>query len=215
MDTKLTEQQSLALINEMINRARHNVRKGAASSIILNGYAVAGIAIVNFLLLRLLPAEALNYSFFIWCLMIPVGVLDRYVDRRVDKQSLVKTEIDYIISSAWRGFVVSIVGLLIAIFTIGFFFRAWQVFFLITPTIMLMVAIAEFVMAKACRFKPFFLGAVSFWTGAMLCLALFFLPELSPLMGRDWQFIILAACMIAGFIIPGYKLNKLAEHSHV
>jgi hypothetical protein len=210
METRLTEQESMEIITKMIHRARNNVRKGNANSMILNGYAAAIIAIANFVLLQLLPDECRNYSFYIWCLMIPLPIANYYIRRKVDKTSIVKTEIDGILSSAWNGFTVSIVILLIILYAIAILFNAWQALSAITPTIMAIVAIPEFVTARACRFKPFLWGAIIFWTGALLCVITVFLWRQG-----DWQFIIFAASMISGFIIPGHKLNKSADKTHV
>ncbi|MDR1676582.1 MAG: hypothetical protein LBR86_08970, partial [Tannerella sp.] len=168
MEQKFTEQESMEVITEMINRARNNVRVGSANNMILNGYAAAIIAIANFILLQLLPGEYLNYSYYVWCLMFPVGIVNHYIERKEDKTSIVKTEIDKIISSAWRGFTISIAVFLMMIFAIAFLYGTWQSLVAITPTVMLMVAIPEFVMARACRFKPFLWGAIVFWTGALL-----------------------------------------------
>jgi hypothetical protein len=206
METKLTEQQSLDVITEMITRARNNVQKGSANSLIFNGYAVGLIAIANFILLHLLPAEYVNWSYWVWILMFPAGLIDRYIDHRQNRSVLIKTEIDKIISAAWRGFMISVILLLAILFSMAAVFRTGYYFTTITPVIMLMVAIAEFVMSKACRFKPFFWGAVAFWVGAVLCTLSFFLFKSAGV-----HFLILAACMIFGFIIPGHQLNKLAE----
>ena len=66
METKFTEQESLVIINEMINRTRNNIQKGSANSMIYNGYAVAFTAILNFILLLLLPEADRNWSFSVW-----------------------------------------------------------------------------------------------------------------------------------------------------
>jgi hypothetical protein len=207
METKLTEQQSLEVITEMITRARNNVQKGSANSLIFNGYAAGLIAIANFILLHVLPVEHINMSYWIWCLMFPVGLIDCYIDRKQDRSALIKTEIDKIISSAWRGFVISVILLIAVIFSMAAIFRTGYYFTAITPVIMLMVAIAEFVMSKACRFKPFFWGAVAFWIGAVLFTLTFFVSKNS----LGVHFLIFAACMVFGFIIPGHQLNKKAE----
>jgi hypothetical protein len=65
-------------------------------------------------------------------------------------------------------------------------------------------------MARACRFKPFLWGAIVFWTGALLCIIL-----IGVLKRGDLQFIVFMISMIFGFIIPGHKLNKLANKTHV
>ena len=209
METKLTEQESLAIISEMIDRARNNVQKGSANNLIYNGYAVAIVAIFNFILLHLLPQADKNWSFSVWWLMIPSSFIARYVQIRVDRSTIVKSQIDGIISSLWNGFGISVVVLLSILFSMSIVYDTWHYFAVITPTIMIMTAFAEFGMAKACRFKPFLWGAIGFWTGALLCCFFTYFV----LKRGDIQFLILALCMILGFVIPGYKLNKLAKEN--
>jgi hypothetical protein len=80
--------------------------------------------------------------------------------------------------------------------------------FLFTPVIMLFIAIVEFGMAKVTRFKPFYWGAIYFWIGVVLCLLSYVI-----LKRGDLHFLILAACMVAGFIVPGYILNSKAKEN--
>ncbi|MDR3226443.1 MAG: hypothetical protein LBT56_02075 [Prevotellaceae bacterium] len=213
METKFTEQQSLAVINEMIDRARNNIQKGNANSLIFHGYVVALVAIANFVLIYILPAEHINKSFNVWWLMIFSNIIDYFIKRKTDSSKIVRTQIDGIISYIWKGFAISISIFLIVLFSMCIFNPYnvqynWIFCALITPLIMIMTAMAEFCMAKACRFKPFYWGAIYFWAGALLCVLSYII------LGRgDVQFLILAACMIAGFVIPGHILNKKAEQN--
>ena len=211
METKLTEQESLSIINEMITQARNNVQKGSANSLIYNGYAVAFTAILNFILLNVLPKSELNWSFSVWWLMVPSGFISRYVQSRVDRSAIVKTHIDGIVSTLWKGFGISVVVLLSILFSLSLVYNTWHYFAVITPIIMIMSALAEFGMAKVCRFKPFFWGAIGFWTGALICCFFTYFV----LKRGDIQFLILALCMILGFVVPGYQLNKLAKEENV
>jgi peptidoglycan/LPS O-acetylase OafA/YrhL len=211
METKLTEQESLAVINEMISRAQNNIQKGSGSSIVFNGCAVAFVAVANFVLLHLLPETARNYSFNVWWLMLIANVIDRFMKRKIDRSKIVKTQIDGIISYIWKGFGISVILMLVMIFSMAIFNPYghkynWIYSALITPTIMIMTGMAEFAMAKACRYKPFLWGAICFWAGVILCLLSYIL-----LRRGDLQFLILAACMIVGFVIPGCRLNKKAK----
>ena len=207
METKLTEQESLAIINEMIDRARNNVQKGSANHLIYNGYTVAFVAILNFILLQVLPHAYINWSFSVWFLMIPSAFVDGYIKSRTNRSTIVKTQIDGIISTLWKGFSISVIVLLTILFSISLVYDSWHYFATITPTIMILTAFAEFGMAKACRFKPFLWGAIGFWTGALLCCFFSYLV----FKRGDIQFLILALCMILGFVIPGNQLNKLAK----
>ncbi len=206
METKFTEQQSLNLISEMIAQARNNLQKHSGTAMIFNGYMVAFTALLNVVLIFILPNP--NQSFLVWFLMIPGFFVDRIIDKKIDRQSLVKTHIDKIITTTWRGFGMAVVLFLGIIFGYGYFMQNPKMFVLITPVIMLMAGAAEFITAKACRFKPFSYGAYILWGGAVCCLA-------SYVFVHSWSgithFIILAICMILGFVIPGYKLNKLAK----
>jgi hypothetical protein len=85
-------------------------------------------------------------------------------------------------------------------------------FYLINPIILLFTGIGEFVTAKMCRFRLFLHGAIASWIGSLACALAIILFDGD---GVLVQFIILAACMIIGFVIPGYKLNRLAKESHV
>jgi hypothetical protein len=206
METKFTEQQSFAVINEMIDRARNNIQKNSANNMVYNGYAVALVAVANFILLHLLPDADKNMSFMVWWLMIPSACIDHFIKRRIDRSAIVKTQIDGAISQLWRGFSISIIILLFSLFSVCYFFQDWSFCLFITPFIMIIVAMAEFAMAKMCRFKPFFWGAVCFWTGAILCAF-----SVCVLKRGDIHFLVLAVCMIIGFVIPGYQLNKKSK----
>ena len=209
METKLTEQESLNIINEMIIQARDNVQKGSANNMIYNGYAVALVAILNFILIHTLPNSYVNWSSCIWILMIPSAIIDRYIKSKKRHAATFKTHIDGIIGTLWNGFSISVVILLSILFSLSLVYDSWRFFAATTPIIMILVAIVEFGMAKAYRFKPFFWGAIGFWVGAILCC----LVDYLFLKRGDIQFLILAACMILGFVIPGYKLNNLAKEN--
>jgi hypothetical protein len=211
MNTKFTEQESLAVIGEMIDRAKNNVQKGSANSLIYYGYAVAFLAMLNYILLQALDDKSMTYVG--WYLMIPLVIIEHFLKRKVDRSAIVRTQIDGIIAYIWKGFCFSIIALIIMIFSMTYLNpytieHSWVYFILITPMVMIMTAMAEFGMAKACRYRPFYWGAISFWIGALLCLLSFFV-----LKKGDVQFIILAICMIVGFVIPGYSLNKKAKQN--
>ncbi|MDR2683444.1 MAG: hypothetical protein LBB64_06215 [Dysgonamonadaceae bacterium] len=207
METKFTEQESLTLISEMIAQARQNLRKGSGNAMIFNGLLVSFLALANVALAFTLPHP--NQSFWVWCLTIPGVFVSKRIANRTMQQSLVKTHIDAIIGYVWLGFSCAIYTLLAVIFILGFGRKMWEVFHLINPCIMLITGLAEFITAKVCRYKPYFFGAYIMWTGALLCTLVYWVTN-EPIIA---QFFILAVCMITGFVIPGYRLNKKAEEN--
>ncbi len=206
METKLTEEQSLSLISEMIEQARNNFQQGAGTAFIFNGIAVTFTALLNVALVFLLPNPYL--SFWIWLLMIPASIIGKLIDKKVSGQAMVITHIDTIITATWKGFGNSVVIFLILIFSYGFAMKEPKIYMLITPVILVMCGIAEFVTAKACRYKPVLIGAYIMWVGALLC-------PVSYIVAHPWSgvshFIILSVCMLLGFVVPGYKMNQMAK----
>ncbi len=205
MDKNFTEQNSLQLINEMITQARDNIQKGSANSLIFAGYTVAATAILNFILLEVVtPAYQ---AFWIWLLMIPMSIGCSIISWKIDKKSLVKTHVDKIITNIWLTFFFSVVLFLAAIFGFSIALDAWILTIMITPVIMIMMGAAQYITAVTSRFRPFRTGAIVFWIGAVSCIVFPIVTDL------NLQFIILAICMIFGFVVPGHILNKKAKEN--
>ncbi|MDR0983216.1 MAG: hypothetical protein LBM07_08285 [Culturomica sp.] len=210
MESKnFTEKESFSIINEMIDRARNNVQKINGHSFLLWGYSIALIAVMNYLLLYILPVGCKSQSFNVWWLTCVVCIIDAYSSRRIDRSTIVKSYIDRIISNIWLAHLISIICFLIIIFSLVLFWAKIEFTILITPTIMILTGLAEFSTAKVCRFKPFMYGAIYFWVGALLSFLMIIIDGSTFVL----QFIILAVCMLIGFVIPTYKLNKLAEEN--
>ena len=203
MDTNFNHEQSLTLINEMILRAQNNVRKGKTYSIIFWGYVVAAAAVTNCVLLHALQDP--NRSFLVWLLMIPASLASYFIERRDCRGNLVKTHIDKIGGSIWSGYTISTFVFLVVIFTVAFKFEIPRIFLMITPVILTMVGLGQFITACVYRSKKWYSIAALFWSGAFAC----------AFLEVDMQYIVLTACMIFGFIIPGYILNYKAKKSHV
>ncbi|MDR3350039.1 MAG: hypothetical protein LBN98_00115 [Prevotellaceae bacterium] len=216
MDTKFTEQESLAVISEMIDRARNNVQKGAGTFMIFWGATVAAIALLNVALVCILwgMSVSANYSFHVWWLMLPAWAVSFILKHKTDRTAIVKTHIDKVISSVWKAFGISNAIFLLMVFGLSYSLQEYKHFFyLINPIIILLTGISEFITANMCRFRPFLHGAIAMWAGSLACALMIILFGNGN--GVLAQFIIVAACMIIGFVIPGYKLNKLAKENHV
>ncbi len=204
MESNLNHEQSLTLINEMINRAQNNVQKERTFPIMFWGYMVATVAIANAILIHTLNNP--NQSFMVWLAMIPAAVVSYFIiDRRIDRTALVKTHIDKIGDLVWKGFGIGAVVFITATYIIAFRTKDFHVMLLINSVIMLMVGICEFASACIYRYKPWYWVSLLFWTGAIVC----------AFLQVDLQFIVLAVCMILGFVVPGHWLNRQQKKSNV
>lgn len=205
MEKNFNEQDSLQLINEMIFQAKNNIQKGAADFMVFCGYSVAIVAILNVVLLHVLEKPYMSY--WIWTLMAPMAFISNYLGKRKDKKMVVKTHIDKIVGSVWKGFIFFTVLFLGSVFSLSYFFtEISSMALIITPVFLIIMGLGQFIMATAYKFKPFLYGAYAFWTGVVVYIVLlYFFPV------PDIQFIMLALCMIFGFCIPGHILNRKAE----
>ncbi len=206
MEKQLNEQESLNLISEMISQARNNIELGAANNLLLSGYSVAITALLNFVLLHTLARPEMSY--WMWLLMIPMYLVNFWVDLRHDKSKLVKTHIDSIIGGIWGSFGYACALFIAVVFGLILVINTWELTLVIIPVIMIMTGMAVFSTAVVCRYKPFFRSAYIFWISALATIIwFFFFKEASG------QFMILAVAMILGFIIPAHILNRKAREN--
>jgi hypothetical protein len=201
MEKTLNERESLRLINEMIVQTRDNVRKGDGNFMIAAGYIVAALAILDFILLHVLDKPYMAH--WVWALMLPYFIVSQLAAKAKARSQAVKTYADAVVAAVWTAFGYSVFLCLAVIFWAAYALGTWQPTVLITPVILSMTGLAQFVTARACRYKPFLYGAVIFWLGT----------PLSILFMDKFHLIILAACIILGFVIPGHNLNRKAKRN--
>ena len=203
MKENFSHEQSLSLINEMINRARNNIREKGATPLIYWGYLTAALAIINSVLLCTLNNP--QQSFFIWLAMLPAGLVLYFRERRIKRETLIKTHIDKIGAMVWMGFLIAFAVFLVVINTIGFKFGFNRIFMLNMPVMMILLGMGHFISACVYRNKIWYAIAALMWTGAIVCV----------FVDVNVQLIVLAACMVFGFAVPGHILNYQAKKSHV
>ncbi|MDR1332415.1 MAG: hypothetical protein LBK07_09980 [Tannerella sp.] len=206
----------MEVITEMISRARNNLNRGV-NVMIFWGYLVAATAIANFILLQ---APAVGHdAYSVWLLMIPGAVVSYFINRRIDRTAVVRTHIDRIIRSAWAGFGISVFVFWGMITAFACLTRSAEVMFLITPVILTMLGLGEYVTACACRARPMKWIAALFWLGAILCVFPFRWQSvdghLAGTLYQGYQQLIMAVCMIAGFAVPGHLIQRKQKQSHV
>jgi hypothetical protein len=204
MENQFNEQESLQLIKEMITQARTTFQKGRGDSLVFWGYFIAVLALANFILLRIFENQ--SWVFWVWALTLPVSIVNAVIGHRKEKKALVKNHINSLIGYIWFAYFITIVCFLMSIFAIAFGLEVKILFLLINPVIIGMSGLALFVTGRVCRFQPYVYGAVLFWTGAVVSA---FIPVV---FGRiDYQFVVLALCLIMGFVIPGHILNSKTD----
>ena len=209
MNEKLSHDESLSLISEMIERTRNNIREKGANSMIYWGYVVAMLSIANYVLMKTL--DDFDKSYFVWALMLPAMVVSFFMERRNWRKELVKTHIDKINGMVWLGFFISYVVFTTAI--VLFVFKLdiinkleiSHIYMINIPIIITLLGMGQFITACVLRLKLWYIIAASTWICAIL----------SAIVNLEAQFIIFAACMFFGFAVPGHVMNYQAKKSNV
>lgn len=182
-DDALTTQQSISIITEMINNAKGNVKENSIY-FLLWGTVITVADVGMFTLTKI----SYPYPYIVWLISIPAWILTMVMGYKQGKRARATSHLDRI--SAWSWFTFGIV-----IFTLVAFggMINWQ----LNPVIMLMSAIPTVVSGVVIKFKPLIIGGVCFWIFGILC---FLVPE-------PWHFLVGAAAVIAGYLIPGFMLR--------
>lgn len=204
MKTKLDQQESLQIINEMIVEARSTFTRENAKPIIYMGYIVAGIAILNIVLLYTLSIP--SYSFFIWLLMLPIAIVNSSLAQKRRQDRGAGTHLEKVISAVWNAYGISMIVLLTIIFSLICITNKWEYTIFITPIILTLTGLAQYITAVICKFRPYKVGAIVFWLGALICIITIFTGSYVVL-----QFVVLAVCMLLGFVAPSHLLSKASS----
>jgi uncharacterized membrane protein len=180
-------QQSLLLIDSMINKARNRFSENGFMYL-LWGWLILTCSVGHFLLIQL---NLFSHPELIWSstwLAVIFQVI--YYSRRKKKET-VKTYSDAIISSIWICF-----G--ICMFTLVFILNRYNVWTIMYPLVLMMYGVPTFLSGTVMQFTPLKIGGISCW---VLALVATFVPFLYVLL-------LLALAVVVAWIIPGYLLRK-------
>ena len=197
----MTEQEGLQVITQMIKQAQNNFQKGSGNIIIFWGYLVAIGALLDFVL----SFKFGNKANLIWLIMIPGFFVNYFMLKKIVRSAIVITHIDHIVNSVHVAFTVSAIVLQFTFWSLYYYYGAVLQFNMMMSVVLLFAGVAQYITGKAYRFRPYINGGIIFWLGAVVCFLI--LPYVL------FHFLILAVCMVFGYIIPGLMLNKKAKEN--
>lgn len=185
MEKELSSQDSLALITDMIRKAKREVAGDGSFQILLWGWT---ISICNLGHYALMKAGVAN-SYLIWLLVIPTTVVSTVYGIRKGKKARVKTHLDIVISQLW-------IAVFVGIIIVLGFMNILE--FNQNPVILILAALGMFVTGTLIRVNLVKLGGVILGVGAIIAFTL-------PVMD---QYLVAGIAIILGYLVPGYYLKK-------
>lgn len=185
MEKELTSNESLAIITEMIGKAKRKAAGDGSFQLLLWGWLVA---ICNFGHYAL---EKIGYEmpYIVWLLLIPGTIVSIWDSVRKRNKSKVKTHFDEMLSGIW---IAIFIGMLVTLTFMG------NIDFQQNPIILILAGIGVISTGVLIKVKPVFYGGVLLMVASVIA---FMLPVTE-------QYLVAGIAMILGYLFPGYYLKK-------
>lgn len=184
---ELSPQESLLLIDTMINKARNRFTENGFMHL-LWGWLIFACALLHFIFVKF---EILPHPEIVWGATWLAVIFQVIYFSRKKKKEKVKTYSDGIINGTWVSF-----GM--CMFILIFILNRYDIWPAVFPLILMMYGIPTFLSGTAMQFTPLKIGGVICW---VLSITATFVPPLYVLL-------LLALAVIAAWIVPGYIMRN-------
>ncbi len=187
MNNELNQENSLQLIQKMIETSKNNLRDNGIF-FLLWGWLVLIASISHFILIKF----GFEYSWIPWPILMIIGTIASVIiGIRIGKKSRVITYFDKMMIYLWYGFFFVVVLIIVMAYMDKI---SWEV---AQPLIIAMYGMGTFVSGGVLKFKPLIIGGVLCWITSIVA---FFVPY-------DFVLLIIAVSIIVSYLIPGYMLR--------
>ncbi len=194
MENQMSEQESLRIIQEMINKSKANLGEGSYFYL-LWGWLVLIASLTHFILYSI----SYPYPFIMWPVaMIAGAVFSIIKSRKLSKQSKSKTYIETAVIHLWIGFSVSLFIILIGA---SYGKINWAVS---NSLIIVLYGIGTYVSGGILKFKPLKIGGIASWIIAVISM---FLPA-------QYSMLAIAIAIAVAYLWPGYLLRLKEQKRH-
>ena len=185
MEKELSSKESLALITEMISRAKKEAVGGGGFHLLLWGWV---IAVCDFAHYGLVKAD-FGAPYIVWLLVVPATVVSAIKSRQLRKESRVKSHVDTVLNELWMVVYLVIIGMVVFMSVVDFNHN---------PVILMISGIGVYVTGALLKEKTLKFGALMLGIGAIIG---FLIPV-------DEQYLVAGIAMVLGYLVPGYYLKS-------
>ncbi len=186
MQQPFNEQNSLQLIESMINKAKNNFSE-SGTLYLLWGIVVFICSMVQFVAVHFYNYQNAHYIWFLTWLVVIYQVI--FLSRKAKKEK-VKTYTADILNYVWLCFMAC---MLIFIFILQY----QKAYYSINPAILVLYGMPTFLSGIILKFKPLVVGGLICW---LLAIGSVFVPAV-------FQALFISAAVVVAWIIPGYLLR--------
>ena len=187
MEQPFNEQNSLQLIESMINKAKNNFSE-SGTLYLLWGIVVLICSMVQFIAIHFYNNQN---AYYVWLLTWLVVIYQMIFLSKKAKKASVKTYTADILKYVWICFVS-------CMFILIYILLQQKAYNSVNPAILVLYGVPTFLSGIILKFKPLVIGGITCW---LLALGSVAVPY-------DFQLLFICAAVIAAWIIPGYLLRK-------
>ena len=194
MPENFSPQQSLFLIQSMIDKTKGNISQNRFYFLMWGWIAFIGI--MGQFFLKVVMEYRHHYA--IWLITIVGTIISIIYTIKNKKREAVKTYIGDAMGFLWTGMGISF---FILSFIITFMDTNKTGWLYCYPFFILMYGLGTFVSGKLLQFKPLIIGGIINWI--LACIAVFF--------EFDYQMLFAAAAILTSYLIPGYLIKPTSN----
>ncbi|MBO9684773.1 MAG: hypothetical protein J7502_19235 [Flavisolibacter sp.] len=187
MEENFSPQQSLLLIQSMINKTKSNLGKNRFYFLLWGWYTFLAI-LAQFILKVVLHYER---HYLVWLGVIPAVIITIIYTVKQNKRRGVRTYIGDSMTSLWTGVGISF---FVLSFIISSSKEGWMFSY---PFFILLYGLGTFISGRILKFSPLVIGGIINWI--LACIAAY--------LHYDYQMLLAAAAILISYIIPGHLLG--------
>ena len=187
MEQPFNEQNSLQLIESMINKAKNNFSE-SGTLYLLWGIVVFVCSMFQFVAIHFYNYQQAQYIWFLTWLVVIYQVI--FLSKKAKKEK-VKTYTADILKYVWICFVS-------CMFILIYILLQQKSYYSVNPAILVLYGMPTFLSGIILKFKPLVIGGMICW---LLALGSVWVPY-------DFQLLFICAAVVAAWIIPGILLRR-------
>ena len=186
MEGNLSPQESLLLIQSMIEKTKTNIGRNRFYFLLWGWYAF--LAILTQFVLKV----AFHYErhYLVWWGLLPVTAITIIYAVKQNRRTRVRTYIGESMASLWTGVGISFFVLTVIISTSK---QGWLFSY---PFFILLYGLGTYISGRILQFRPLLVGGIINWI--LACIAAF--------VHYDYQMLLAAIAILTSYIIPGHLL---------
>ena len=185
MEKELTSKESLALITEMITRAKRETAGDGGFQLLLWGWVIAVCNFGHFTLEKI----GYEHPYYVWILVVPASIISFWKGFQIAKKARVRSHISEVINQVWIMIFAGIIITLAFMPIIGYNQN---------PVILILAGIGIWTTGSLIRVNFVRGGGVLLLIAAVIG---FMLPVSA-------QYLLSGIAMVLGYLLPGYYLKE-------